>query len=395
MRKKSIFLLVLVFTIFVWNHVLKVEASSNGYFQLDDYIYETQYQIIRNDLEVYGNQENMSSTSFMNIVENGLDKIYIHYHTDYKTDLPYDLLVIVKKNNQCEYYQYCVNEKDEEYLLEGIKGYLKKNNNEICKHYFGVITRNNSTISTYNDVPKTFIDSVATANFTIDFPKKGYIVSRIAISEYRVNNISSIFIAKVISSFVPGYVAKENGLNYDKWRNNSGYVHITLDQAMDRNEEYYYGIRYGAIPYMKDYWPINQPTTVTIGSTLNTGLVLGYSQKDGFSVDANLISYGYSKSITYDNPHVNVQMSTDLKTAQWSYVYDKNRPWTYDQEANYMYEISGSGKDMIYGDVRLKIDYKFIVDRDGVYSKQENYGSLDLMVRPYESKIWNFCNGMI
>jgi hypothetical protein len=171
-------------------------------------------------------------------------------------------------------------------------------------------------------------------------------------------------------------------------------VHITVEQAYDKNEAHYYGTRYGTIPYFKDFWPNNQPTTVTISSSLNTGLVLGYSKKDGFGIDGS-ISYGYSKSITYTNPHVNAQMSPNLLTAQWSYKYDKNRPWTHDQESNYMYEISSSGGNMLYGDVRLKLDYKFVVDRAGFYSQQPNEESLDLMVRIQNSRIYDFCNGMI
>lgn len=395
--KKKLLIFTILMAIFLFsNQTGKVYANEQKILNLENYIINDECVTIQEEVEVYGNILEVNNKDFMDIIDNGTDKIYIHYRTNYDIELPYDLLVIVKNNNELYHYEYLVkneNSDDENYLFNGIKNYLIMYKNEICKNYYNEI--DDAVICFNSSVPTTFIDSVATANFTTDFPKKGYITSRIAVSEYRANSNSSIFIIKVISSFVPGYVAKENGANYDPWRNDNGYVHITVGQAMDRNEEYYYGIRYGAIPYLKDYWPLNQPSTVTISSSFDAGLTLGYSQNNGFGVDLDLISYGYSKAITYSNPTVNAQLSSDLKTAQWSYVYDKNRPWTYDQESNYMYEISSSGNNMIYGDVRLTIDYKFVVDRGFPYSQQKNYTTLDLMVRPTQSKIWHFSNGMI
>lgn len=395
---KKLFLLLIIFicNFVLFTNKINVKASNlYDLIHLENYILDNECKNISNEFEVYGNIGNLSRDDFMKIVENGTDKIYMNYRTNYTIDLPYDLLVVIKTNGKYHQYEYKVEEPDETYLKEGIIAYLKLNIHDICQDYYTDLNEFNNTVSTYSTVPSTFIDSVANANFTLDFPKKGYIVSRIAVSEYRATNKSAIFIVKVMSSFVPGIVAKANGLNYDKWRNDNGYVHISVEQAMDRNEEYYYGTRYGATPYFKDYWPVNQPTTVTIGSSIDTGLVLGYSQKDGFSVDANLISYGYSKSITYSNPRVSAQMHPNLKEAQWSYTFEDNYPDTYDQEANYMYEISRSGKDMLYGDVRLKIDYKFVVDRAGFYTQQTKYSSLDLMVRTSDSRIYDFCNGMI
>lgn len=60
-----------------------------------------------------------------------------------------------------------------------------------------------------------------------------------------------------------------------------------------------------------------------------------------------------------------------------------------------MYEISSFGGNMLYGDGRLKLDYKFVVDRAGFYSQQPNKESLDLMVKIQNSRIYYFCNGMI
>lgn len=281
-------------------------------------------------------------------------------------------------------------ELNEDDLLENIKIYLRRNNNEILNAYNQ--TYNIATASINSSVPTTFIDAVATANITVDFAPYGYVVSRIAFSEYEANNQNSLFIAKVISTFVPGCVANSNGLkNYTK---NSyifgGYTHITLEQAYDRNDEIN-GIRYGATPYFKDYWPVNNPTTVTISSSTQQGVSYGLSTKDGFSIGGN-ISYGYSKSITTTEPQVSAQLAPNLKEAQWAYVFRSFGTFSFDQESNYMYEIGKAGNNMIFGDVRLKIDYSTTFLTFGI--KEENY-SLDLMVRPSNGRIWDFSNGMI
>ena len=377
---------------FLWtNHTsLKVEASNDYNVDLENYIIDDEYQIVENNLAVYGNQQNFSQKDFLNIVDLGGDKIYLNYRTDYEINLPYDLFVVVKNDGKTFNYEYRMAELNEDDLLENIKIYLRRNNNEILNAYNQTYII--ATASINSSVPTTFIDAVATANITVDFAPYGYIVSRIAFSEYEANNQNSLFIAKVISTFVPGCVANSNGLkNYTK---NSyifgGYTHITLEQAYDRNDEIN-GIRYGATPYFKDYWPVNNPTTITISSSTQEGFSYGLSTKDGFSIGGN-ISYGYSKSITMTEPQVSAQLAPNLKEAQWAYVFRSFGTFSFDQESNYMYEIGKAGNNMIFGDVRLKIDYSttFLA----LVIKEENY-SLDLMVRPSNGKIWDFCNGMI
>lgn len=288
---------------FLWtNHTtLKVEASNDYNVNLENYIIDDEYQIVENNLAVFGNQQNFSQKDFLNVVDLGGDKIYLNYRTDYEINLPYDLFVIVKNDGKTFNYEYRMAELNEDDLLENIKIYLRRNNNEILNVYNQ--TYNIATANINSSVPTTFIDAVANTNITVDFAPYGYIVSRIAFSEYEANNQNSLFIAKVISTFVPGYVASNNGLsNYEKYNNKSGYIHITLEQACDRNDEIN-GIRYGATPYFKDYWPLNNPTTVTISSSTQQGVSYGLSTKDGFSIGGN-ISYGYSKSITTTEPQV-------------------------------------------------------------------------------------------
>ena len=200
---------------FLWtNHTsLKIEASNDYNVDLENYIIDDEYQIVENNLAVYGNQQNFSQKDFLNVVDLGGDKIYLNYRTDYEINLPYDLFVVVKNDGKTFNYEYRMAELNEDDLLENIKIYLRRNNNEILNAYNQ--TYNIATASINSSVPTTFIDAVATANITVDFAPYGYIVSRIAFSEYEANNQNSLFIAKVISTFVPGYVAYNNGLtNY-------------------------------------------------------------------------------------------------------------------------------------------------------------------------------------
>lgn len=385
---------------FLWtNHTsLKVEASNDYNADLENYIVDDEYQIVENNLAVFGNQQNFSQKDFLNIVDLGGDKIYLNYRTDNEINLPYDLFVVVKNDGKTFNYEYRMAELNEDDLLENIKIYLRRNNNEILNAYNQ--TYNIVTASINSSVPTTFIDAVATANITVDFAPYGYVVSRIAFSEYEANNQNSLFIAKVISTFVPGYVAYNNGLtNYAGYLNASGYTHITLEQAYDKNDEIN-GIRYGATPYFKDYWPVNNPATVTISSSTQQGVSYGLSTKDGFSIGGN-ISYGYSKSITTTEPQVSAQLAPNLKEAQWSYAFNTKGNFSFDQESNYMYEIGKTGNNMMFGDVRLKIDYKivfaiYISNFGGIMLPvKEAEHSLDLMVRPSNGRIWDFSNGMI
>lgn len=58
-----------------------------------------------------------------------------------------------------------------------------------------------------------------------------------------------------------------------------------------------------------------------------------------------------------------------------------------------MYEIGKTGNNMMFGDVRLKIDYN--AEFSKFFKIAEQNFSLDLMVRPTNGRIWDFSNGMI
>ncbi len=369
---------------------------------------------VKNDsFEIYGNVD-MTEKEFRNIVDIGENKVYFHYRTDRRIDLSYDALLQVKTSEKIYSYSFSENESDDEQeILIGIKSFVEKySSNFVNSKLFEL--QSDLPQQTNSDIPTTFVDCVVDYEAVQRFGDKGYIVYHVGVSSYRANSTSLLYIVSVQSSFVPGQVARNNGdSSYAKYLNNAGYVHMTVEQAFDRNEEYYYGIRWGNIPYKKDYWPLNEPAVCTISSSLQAGATLGFSFKNGFSkdglsigTDQNMgmnISYGYSKSYTQRDPALSVQVdSSNLNKCQWSYCYaggsyDCVKSETTHLTTYYMFEISNSRRDLFIGDFRLKLDYKFVVRKYLLIANPKKCEfSADLMVRAGELKrIYNFCDGMI
>ena len=348
--------------------------------------YEQNYILISDEYEIYGNNKNLDEKDFYEISNSKYDKIYIHYSTNNYYD-EYDMKITVNIQGNLNSLTYSYKEGNQLPTITNFKNFLRFYSNELLSY--------NNLISPASEYQGIFEDSVTSEIFVFDFAPKGYVTSRIYIKEYAANSTSSLFIANAITTFVPGVVACDNDLDgYDKWKNYSGYVHMSVEEAYDASLEEYYGKRYGATPYIKDYWPVNVPGTVTVSSSINAGAVLGYSESDGFKVEGSA-SYGYSKSFTVSDPVVNAQFDNTLSKAMWSYQYKENTAQSYDQETNVLYEISTSGNGLLYGDIRLKLDYKFVVDRNGFYTKKTYNDSIDLIVRPSLKEIYGFCYGMI
>lgn len=178
-------------------------------------------------------------------------------------------------------------------------------------------------------------------------------------------------IVETDSDFVPGKIAYANGdTSYsEKMRNDFGYVHLIANQAVEELDQS--TIHYGANPYFKDAWPLNSPGTITISSTVEVGLNLGYSFKNGFSLDnitmeeqgsigAN-IGYSYSKSYTNQEPRLTTQHSSiDYNEYQWSFQYEdgKNGNETFHLRTGYMFEMSNTDHSLI-GEGQFGLEYNF------------------------------------
>lgn len=357
--------------------------------------------------EVYGNTD-ITFHKFNHIVRNSSARVFILYRTDRTINLPFDALLKIKINGSIKSFEFTEELSNEpEKILNGIISFVNKYVND------GFLNKQSMVeplrVSVTNDsVPTTFINCVVEKEFVMRFDDKGYIVYHIAVSRYIANEKSIIFIVSSNNSFVPGLVAlKNNETGYKPYCNVEGFVHMTVEQAYDSNEEYYYGKRWGNIPYKKDYWPVNEPGVAAITSSIERGVTFGYSFENGFSLD-NLsvtenrnigknISFVYSKTITRTEPAMSVQVnSSNTDKCEWYYKYAQETMETNHINSNYMFEIANTRNGMFKGDFRLKLDFMFGVDLERLWRRETMNGSRDLIVRAGElNDIYDFDSGRV
>lgn len=363
---------------------------------------------ITDDFVVIGNNSNINEKQFRELALSGSAKVYLHYSTKSNVPLQYDACLIINNLGKSLEYEYSEQISiSTNKLLSNIKKFVARYVDQISMTSYAATP---SAVNS-NDIPTTFTSTIIDREYVANFDDAGYITYHIGVTRYIANSKSILYIVTVNNSFVPGIVANQNGdTSYKKFKNLDGYVHMTVEQAYDRNEEYYYGIRYGTVPYKKDYWPINQPLTVTITSSVQLGLTLGYSFSNGFSTsgDVNMnvgvnlgsnISYGYSKALTQNDPFFSAQVSANnLNECQWNYTCNSSQDRTCHLQTNYMFEMANERKDMFIGDFRLKLDYSFHLQRSVLFipiNKTYTH-SADLFVQAGEyQSIRNFNNGII
>lgn len=199
----------------------------------------------------------------------------------------------------------------------------------------------------------------------------GYMDHSYTIKKYRVNEVSSLYIVETDSEYVPGSIAyANNDTSYNKnMYNYAGYIHLVANQAKVELDQSF--IRYGGIPYIKDAWPLNSPGTITISSTYSAGLSLGYSFKNGFSLedssvgsqyDVGLnIGYSYSKAYTNQEPRLSSQHDSNrYDKYQWSYQYadKKNGRETFHLRTGYMFEMNNHGHGLL-DEGQFGLEYRF------------------------------------
>ena len=202
----------------------------------------------------------------------------------------------------------------------------------------------------------------------------GYIDIDWTVKKYRASDISSLYIVESHAAFTPGIIAKANDSSgYSNWKNISGYLHITPRRA--QFDVGYGQTRYGGTPVFKDAYPLNNPGTITISSSYNIGMTIGYSFKNGFSLDnisvkqkKNIglnISYGYNKSYTTTEPALSAQKNASNPQAyEWLYTYKTARSETNHLITGYMFEMNNAGHDLLEGDLSFRYDYKMTVKRN-------------------------------
>ncbi len=231
-------------------------------------------------------------------------------------------------------------------------------------------------INNVSETSPLFVD-VLNGYKRLVFKPYGYLDNSFVVKKYRANDVSSLYSVETNTDFIPGYVANANGdTSYNgNMRNYFGFVHLEVAQAV--NEYSQSTIYYGGIPHFKDAWPVNSPGTISISSTYNAGMNLGYSFTNGFSLD-NVsienqhdyglnIGYAYSKNYTNQEPSISTQHGSDIYNEyQWSYQYadGRNGDETYHLSTGYLFEMNNSGHTLIGEDnFVLKYNFRFRVQK--------------------------------
>lgn len=213
----------------------------------------------------------------------------------------------------------------------------------------------------------------------------GYIDCDYDVKKFRANEVSSLYVIESNFAFTPGLVAKNNGSQgFDGWYNKAGYIHSKAVQAT--NDVGYNQVRHGGTPIFKDAYPVNNPGTISITSSYSIGLNLGYSFKNGFSVD-NVSSetqrdvgvnttYGYSKTYSTSEPALSTQKNAyDPQIYEWLYTYSSPRIETNHLKTGYLFEMNNRNHDMLEGDLGVSFDYEMTVSNNGFwfFEQQESF----------------------
>ncbi len=265
--------------------------------------------------------------------------------------------------------------KDDVFYMDSLNTYSSELNeieNEIIDFYQEKMKFINSSTDNTETRTNTELFTYVTGGSTRIVSKPyGYMDHFYTVSKYRANNISSLYIVETNSTFVPGHVAYENG---DETYNKNmylyeGFIHLNATRAKEELDQE--TIRYGGTPYFKDGWPVNEPGKLTINSSFNVGLSLGYSFINGFSLKdlyaqneqhyGTEISFGYSKSYLQDEPSFySLNGSTNQNQYQWHFEYGqrKNGDEPYHLNTGYMFEMNNSGHDLI-GEGQFGLVYNF------------------------------------
>lgn len=360
--------------------ILSLSLTNNNYDFLSDINYIVDSKIpISNEFNL-----SMLNSTDNNIIK-GEDYVVIGNYTNLdslsikKLVKKYEKVIIYSSNSN--YHQkYYVNVDD-----RIIENNFYGNENNTIEDFYNFIKDIDIKISQPKKVfenENPLFSTIYTKSDRLSNKPYGYIDCNHDVLKYRVNDVSSLYIINLNTTFVPGIIAKINdSTGFSDYLLNSGYIHILPKRAYF--EIYYDNIRYGAQPYYKDAFPVNQPNMVTISSTFNEGLTLGYSFTNGFSLD-NIyaeveqntglnISFGYSKSISLSNPSFSMQHGFENRDeVQWNYQYHVNMEESFHFNSGYILEMSNDGGDLSEGSIAYDIEFKTI-NKSKYYSLENTY----------------------
>lgn len=348
------------------------------------YSYDDNFSFINEKFEVYGNYSSVDKETLDLILEDK-SKFYVFYNLNLdKTKesnldvLNHDCVIYYYKNNILNTSTLLLNSEDKEDSLSSINNFIEEKYNLFNKKDI----RKASSTST------TLFTDLYTGSFREVKKPYGYFDCDYTVLKYRANDVSSLYLINAHAYYVPGFIANKlgdssYGANYT---NESGYIKIRAYNAS--KDVGYNQIRYGGTPVFKDAYPINNPGKVTINSSYNAGITLGFSFTNGFSEDGLSaetensiglnIGYAYSKTYEQVEPRLSAQKDpvySDKFTWLYSYSDDKGMKETNHLNVGYLFEMNNKNHNLSEGDLAFDIDYLFNTSESGKISgtKVMNY----------------------
>lgn len=76
------------------------EAAEIRKINLSNYISDTKVNLSKGKITIIGNNAEITSNEFVNLVDNGKNGIYMNYRTNNNIQIPYDMLIAIKVNEK-------------------------------------------------------------------------------------------------------------------------------------------------------------------------------------------------------------------------------------------------------------------------------------------------------
>ncbi len=371
--------LLLIFNSVYWNNSLKANAEAVDIFKTEAVIED--FRTI-DKYVICGNYTSLSENELKNLLADQ-ENIYIFYDLDTSDNT--DCAELLNDANAVVYfYQNGIpslhrlqsETTDKEVLLSEIDEFVTEKINLASK-------KENQSFATATQEGTTVFKDLFDGSFRKINKPYGYIDCNFTIKKYRTNDVSSLYLLETDMAFTPGQTALDNDTDgYGNWYNKAGYLHIKANRSFLETAINEY--RYGGTPVFKEAYPINSPGTVSIGSTYSSGVTMGYSFKNGFSLTnvsleqdftlgANIV-YEYNKVYTNTEPAFSAQKNADdVEMYEWNYTYAEKRAETNHLKTGFLYEMNNSGHDMREGNVMIRFEYSMTVEDANENPKKFSY----------------------
>lgn len=197
------------------------------------------------------------------------------------------------------------------------------------------------------------------------------------LTEYKAdgNGNSNLYLVKVDSQFIPGYVARENGYkrsdgsNFTDHSLHSGYVHMNLEQYSEKRSDGQITKLGGVISPIAN-WPTSSSfkTTYTSKSSTSFEVSDNYEFGEGGEIKQTIgstftFSYDYKRSTLSSDPVVSAQSGTNPLDNSWSFKvsdYAKTGRITFHISTFVLFEMEKPADHSVYENAfYVNLEFKF------------------------------------